>query len=95
LKEKCKNILTKSGLYVSNNPINSKKLLFYMMTGNKQFKQGITDESTENLNVLRDCIENGKIKSVIDTVFPLDQAAEAHSLYETGHAKGRVVISVN
>jgi NADPH:quinone reductase-like Zn-dependent oxidoreductase len=92
---KCKKILTKNGLFVSNNPINSKKHLFYMMTGNKRFKQGITDESAENLSVLRDWIEEGKIKSVIDTVYPLDQAAEAHRLYETGHAKGRVVISIN
>ena len=36
----------------------------------------------------------GKIKPVIDQVYPLSQTAEAHRHYETGHAKGRVVISL-
>ncbi|MHA2365197.1 MAG: NAD(P)-dependent alcohol dehydrogenase [Candidatus Hodarchaeales archaeon] len=90
---RCKKILTKEGLYVSNNPLSSKKQLLHMMTS-KNFKSGATDESSENLSLIRDWIEGGKIKSVIDTVYPLDQAAEAHRHYETGHAKGRVVISI-
>ncbi|MHA2104973.1 MAG: NAD(P)-dependent alcohol dehydrogenase [Candidatus Hodarchaeales archaeon] len=92
---RCKKILSENGYYVSNNPLNSKKHLFYMITGrNKQFKQGSTDESAENLSILRDWIEQGKVKPIIDKVFPLDQAAEAHRYYETGHANGRVVISI-
>lgn len=91
---KCKKILTKNGLYVSNNPLNSKKHLLYILT-NKRFKQGATKESAENLSSLRNWIEDGKIKSVIDKVYQLDQAAEAHRHYETGHAKGRVVISLD
>lgn len=90
-----KKILTKQGLYVANNPLNRKKHLLYMMTGNRRFKQGSTDESAENLSLLRNWIENGKIKPVIDTTFPLEQASEAHRLYETGHAKGRVVITID
>lgn len=91
---KCKKILTNNGLYVANNPMNSKKHLLYMMLS-KRFKAGATDENSENLSLLREWIEEGKIKSVIDKVYPLPQSAEAHRLYETGHAKGRVVISIN
>jgi len=90
-----KNILTKNGLYIANNPLNRKKHLLYMITGNKRFKQGSTNESAENLSLLRNWIENGKVKPVIDTTFTLDQVSEAHRLYETGHAKGRVVITID
>ena len=54
----------------------------------------MADESADALNLLREWIENGKIKPVIDKVYPLSQTAEAHRHYETGHAKGRVVISI-
>ncbi|MHA2244866.1 MAG: zinc-binding dehydrogenase [Candidatus Hodarchaeales archaeon] len=64
-----------------------------MMTNNRQFKTGDADESAAALNLVRERIEEGKIKPVIDTVYPLSQTAEAHHHYETGRAKGRVVIS--
>jgi alcohol dehydrogenase len=54
----------------------------------------MADESADALNVLREWIEEGKIEPVIAQVYPLSQTAEAHHLYETGHAKGRVVISI-
>jgi len=94
---KCKKILTDEGVYVSNNPVNSPKTIFYMMTNvfrKKKLKSGVADESAANLELLREWIENGKIKPVIDTVYPLRQTANAHRHYETGHAKGRVVISI-
>ncbi len=95
---KCKKILTDEGVYVSNNPVNSPKTFFYMMTNvfkKKKLKSGTADESTANLELLREWIESGKIKPVIDTVYPLNQTANAHRHYETGHSKGRVVISID
>jgi NADPH2:quinone reductase len=90
---KCKNILASEGTYIANNPISSLKNIFHMMTKNKRFKTGTADESTTAMNLLTEWIEEGKMKPVIDTVYPLSQAAEAHGHYETGHSKGRVVIS--
>ena len=61
----------------------------------KKLKFGVADEGAENLNLLREWIENGKLSPVIDTVYPLSQTADAHRHYETGHSKGRVVISID
>ena len=46
------------------------------------------------LEFLLEWTESGKIKPVIDTVYSLNQIVDAHKHYETGHSKGRVVISI-
>lgn len=39
-------------------------------------------------------IDNGKVRAMIDSVYPLEQAAEAHRKSQTGHARGKIVLDV-
>lgn len=54
----------------------------------------LAKNSKEDLLVLKELIEAGKVTPVIDRTYPLSQTAEAIRYLEQGHVRGKVVITV-
>jgi NADPH:quinone reductase-like Zn-dependent oxidoreductase len=88
-----KRILTKKGIYLSNNPVNAKRHIIQLIFS-RRFKTKTANEKSEVLDKVRDWIEAGKMKPVVGAEFSIEETAKAHRLYETGHAKGRIVITI-
>jgi NADPH:quinone reductase-like Zn-dependent oxidoreductase len=48
----------------------------------------------KDLLFIRDLLESGKIKPIIDECYPLNKTAEAFQYFEKGHARGKLVITI-
>lgn len=63
-------------------------------TGNKKLGNIMAKPDQEDLTFVKELLEAGKVKSLIDRCYPLSEVPEAIRYLETGHAQGKVVITV-
>ncbi len=64
------------------------------MTGNQKMGNVMTKPDPKKLAFMKQLLETGKVKPVIDRCYPLSEVAEGMRYLEAGHAQGKVVIMV-
>lgn len=94
---RCRRALKPGGrcLYLSFKMKQVMQMLWASLFGGKRAVCILVEETGEDLKAVKDLIEAGKLKAVIDSVYPLEAAAEAHRRALAAGRKGGVVIKIS
>lgn len=92
----CIGVLNPDGRYLSGNPRLSVMIrsVFTTRFTDKSARFAFAHESEAELLKLKEMIEDGQIRSIVDRVYPMEQAAEAHRRVESEQRLGAIVIDI-
>lgn len=92
---RCKAVLQPKGIYVTTQPLPGDFIQSVLTLFSAQkAKVILAKANSTDLLYLKEQIEEGKIRSIVDRTYPLSEIAEAHRYSEAGHAIGKIVITV-
>ncbi len=93
----CGKVLQPDGIYISTLPTvdNMGATLQTLFFSNQKCKLVLAQPTRRDLDALRDLIETGKVKTIIDRSYPLSDVAHAHTYSEMGRTVGKIVITIN
>jgi NADPH:quinone reductase-like Zn-dependent oxidoreductase len=88
--------LTKNGIMILSAAGMSEMLmgLWISKTSSKKVITGVISHNSAAISFLKELVETGRFKPVIDRTYSLAQIAEAHAYAEKGHKKGNVIINI-
>lgn len=94
----CKPLLTSKGIYISTefgkNGENIPLALFTPLFGGKKLLFPLPTITKKEVEFLKELVQKGEFKPVIDQVYPLEQIVEAYQYVETGQKTGNVVLKI-
>jgi NADPH:quinone reductase-like Zn-dependent oxidoreductase len=92
----CRRILQRNGVYISILP--RPKILLHkglsVFSGGKRVRTLLQKSSARDLEVLTGMAEEGNLKVIIDSVYPLERVEEAHRRAEAYHTNGKIIVKV-
>ena len=91
-----RDVLTDDGVYMTLSPVADTEFFFPGQT-ERVAKGGyflIWAPTAADLSILADWVDQGSLRSVIDSEYPLDQIRDAHERSQTERARGKIVLRI-